>query len=269
MPTLWEVISNLAKLAPLSYAPPGDITGVAVGISDLTKQKRIRLTSAAVSLDVTIPVILKCGELNATLLISHRPPLLSSHSKITGLSHLLLQHLLKRGITVYVVHNNWASVDGGMNDVLAHALGFKVIDVFNVTMNGMNLPRGRVCSVPKESSLKTLVQHISKRLETPFLNYVGNPDNEVEKLAIVSGNGIRTDWLELAWEQGIDTYLTGSLTHELAIQASQLKIKIIAVPQVATEIPGMSRLTQILRVEHPKVNFNFIEPILPYSTFIP
>jgi dinuclear metal center YbgI/SA1388 family protein len=268
MATLWQVISKLRKLAPSMYVPNDDVDGVILGISDIAKQKRVRLTSAAVCIDITIPVVIQCGELGASLLVAHRSPLSMPQSRLTGVPQLLLRHMLKQNITVYITHYNWAIVDGGMNDVLAHTLGFKVNDVFNIPINGNIMPLGRACSVPKETSLKSFIQYVSKRLNVPSTNYVGNLDEEIERLVIVAGKGITPEWLHLAWEQGYDTYLTGHFTHEIAIQASQLKMKVVAIPQVTTEVPGMSRLTQILRAEHPQVTFNFMEPSLPYSTLL-
>ncbi len=269
MVTLWEIISNLKKLAPAMYVPKDDIDGVILGVSDETKQKRVRISTAAICIDITLPTILRATELGASLLVAHRSPFTPLKSRFTGLPQLLLQHLLKRKITVYITHYNWAMVDGGMNDVLAHTLGFKVIDVFKVPIQGDLHPLGRACSVPKETSLKAFLHYIAKRLQIPSINYVGNLDDEVEHLVMVTGEGITPDWLHLAWERGYDTYLTGNLTHELATQANQLKLKLVAVPQISTEIPGMSRLTQILRVEHPKVTFNFLEPSIPYSLHLP
>ncbi|MHA2426586.1 MAG: Nif3-like dinuclear metal center hexameric protein [Candidatus Hermodarchaeia archaeon] len=268
MTSLWEVISNLRKLAPKMYVPKGDVDGVILGVGDESKQHRVRVSAVDVCVDITLPVIIKANEHKASVLVAHRSPFPQFTSNLTGLPQLLLQHLLKRNITVYIVHHNWAMVDGGMNDVLAHTLGFKVNDVFKVPLHGDVHPLGRGCEVPKETNLKMFIQYISKRLKVPKIDYVGNPDDEVERLVMVSGKGITPEWLHLAWEQGYDTYLTGHLTHELAIQASQLKIKLVALPQTTTEIPGMSRLNQVLRVELPKVTFNFIEPTLPYSTLL-
>ncbi len=268
MATMREVISNLSKLAPKTYVPDGDVDGVILGLSDVAKQQRVRLSMAAVCIDVTVPTVIQCGELNANLLIAHRSPFPKSLSRFTGLSQILLQHLLKRNITLYIIHYNWAIVDGGMNDVLAHTLGFKVNDVFQVPINGAIFPLGRICSVPKETSLKAFIQYVARRLKIPSINYVGNLDDEVKQVVIIAGKGITHEWLQIAYEQGYDTYLTGYFTHELANHASQLKMKLIVVPQIATEIPGMSHLTQILKVEHPQVTFNFIDPTLPYSTFI-
>ena len=266
--TLWEIVSHLAKLAPYYYVPPGDTDGVQVGISDEAKQKRVQVAAAAVCLDVTVPVVVRCGDLGATLLIAHRSPFSQPIRRLTGLAHMVLQQLLKRNITVYVLHHSWATVDGGLNDVLAHALGFEVIDVFRTPIGGSVIPLGRACRVPKETTLKALIQHVLKRLQPSSVNYVGNLDDEVERLVLVAGDGINADWLQLAWEGGFDTYLTGTLNHELATQASQLKLKIVAASQAATEIPGMSRLTQILRVEHPQTNFTFIEPPPVFYTFL-
>jgi dinuclear metal center YbgI/SA1388 family protein len=226
------------------------------------------MSAVDVCVDITLPVIVRASEHKATLLIAHRSPFASTKGNFTGLPQLLLEHLLKRKTTVYIAHYNWAMVDGGMNDVLAYALGFKVNDVFRVPLLGGIHPVGRACAVPKETNLKAFIQYVSKRLKVPSIDYVGNFDDEVQRLVIVGGKGITSEWLHLAWEQGYDTYLTGHMTHELATQAGQLKIKLVAVPQLATEIPGMSRLTQILRVECPKVTFNFTEPTFPYSTLL-
>ncbi|MDO8056934.1 MAG: Nif3-like dinuclear metal center hexameric protein, partial [Candidatus Hermodarchaeota archaeon] len=208
------------------------------------------------------------SEFGAGILIAHRSPFTKALRHFTGLSQLLLQHLLKRNMTVYIAHYAWAIVDQGMTDVLAHTLGFKVNDVFKVPIYGSVYPLGRVCFVPKETNLRSFIQYITKRLKIPSLTYVGNLEDEVKRLVVVPGKGITTEWLQLAKDQGYDTYLTGHITHELAVEASQLKMKLVAVPQTSTEIPGMSRLAQILRVEHPKVNLNFIEPSIPYSTYL-
>ncbi|MFX0168849.1 MAG: Nif3-like dinuclear metal center hexameric protein [Candidatus Hodarchaeota archaeon] len=268
MATLWEVVTHLEKLVPSMYVPNGDVNGVILGTSDINKQKRIRLSAAAICVDITVPTIIKSSELGAGLLIAHRSPFPKTTTHFTGLSQLLLQHLLKRNLTVYIAHYAWAVVDQGMTDVLAHTLGFKVNDVFKVSIDGDILPLGRVCAVPKETNLKTFIQYIAKRLRIPSLTYVGKLEDEVDQLLLMTGKGITEDWLRLAKEQGCDTYLTGHITHELAMQASQLKMKLVAVPQISTEIPGMSRLTQILRVEHPKVTFSFLEPSIPYSTIL-
>jgi dinuclear metal center YbgI/SA1388 family protein len=268
MATLWDIITHLQKLAPRTYVPAGDTDGVILGVSDVSKQKRVRLSAAAVCVEITIPTIVKGGKLGAGLLIAHRSPFWRTSTHFTGLSQLLLQHLLKRNMTVYIAHYAWAVVDQGMTDVLAHTLGFKVNDIFEVPINGSLHPLGRVCTVPKETNLKTFIQYITKRLKIPSLTYVGNLEDEVEHLVVVPGKGVTTEWLQLAKDQGYDTYLTGHITHEIATLANQLKMKLVAVPQTSTEVPGMSRLTQILRVEHPKVNFSFIEPSIPYSTFL-
>lgn len=268
MATLWDIITHLQKLVPSMYVPEGDVNGVILGVSDVTKQKRVRLSAVAVCVEITVPTILKSNELGAGLLIAHRSPFPKASTHFTGLPQLLLQHLLKRNITVYIAHYAWAIVDQGLTDVLAHTLGFKVNDVFTVPINGSMHPLGRVCAVPKETNLKKFIQYITKRLKIPSLAYVGNLEEEVEQLVVVPGKGITTEWLQLAKEQGYDTYLTGHITHELATQASQLKMKLVAIPQTSTEIPGMSRLTQILRAEYPKINLNFIEPSIPYSTFL-
>lgn len=269
MVSLRSILSSLDMLAPPQYTPPGDISGVQVGVSDAEGQERLHVSKVAVCLDVTIPVVLRCAEIGASLLIAHRSPFSRPLTRITGLPRILLQHLLQRKITLFVAHYNWAAVDGGLNDTLAQVLGFDVIGVFEPPVAGSRIPLGRVCQVPKETTVKVLLQHVAKRLDAPFISYVGSLDDEVERLVLVAGDSANSEWLHLARERGYDTYLTGVINRKLAIQARQLKIKLVAPPQHTTETPGMRRLTQILRVEYPQVEFTFIEPTLPYDTYVP
>ncbi|MFX1342632.1 MAG: hypothetical protein ACFFAL_08025, partial [Promethearchaeota archaeon] len=67
MGTLRAVIANLEKLAPPTFVPDGDASGVILGVSDVEKQKRVRLSTVAVCVDITIPVIIQCGEQGASL----------------------------------------------------------------------------------------------------------------------------------------------------------------------------------------------------------
>lgn len=268
MTTLWSILATLSKLAPDTFRPPGDAYGIQCGVGDEAGQKRLKISAAAVCLDVTIPVIIKAGELGATLLIAHRSPINQPIAKLTGYPYLLFQQIVKRKVNISALHYSWAAVEGGLNDTLAEVLGFNVSGIFETEINGKIIPLGRICQVPKETTLKAFSQYVAKRLDVPALTYTGNPNDEVENLVMVAGDGLTPERLNNAWEKGYDTYLTGMLTHELATQARQLKVKIVAVPQAATEAPGMRRLTQILRVKHPRINFTFIEPLIPYSTFI-
>ena len=74
MTTLFEVISNLRKLAPAMYVPTNDIDGVILGVSDESKQHRIRISTVDVCLDITLPVVVQAHEHKASLLIARRSP---------------------------------------------------------------------------------------------------------------------------------------------------------------------------------------------------
>jgi len=53
-------------------------------------------------------------------------------------------------------------------------------------------------------------------------------------------------YIELASEKGVDLLLSGDLTHPGSILARQLGITLVDATHQATEVPGLTRLCQLI-----------------------
>ncbi|MBP6964670.1 MAG: Nif3-like dinuclear metal center hexameric protein [Armatimonadetes bacterium] len=119
---LKDIIPILEEIAPPHYAQEGDSIGLQIGDPDAD------VSSIVVSVDVTPEVVRECARRSADLLITHHPlispnwqPLPSVRLDVYPQS--LVYQLINSGIALYVMHTNYDSADGGINDTLAEKLG--------------------------------------------------------------------------------------------------------------------------------------------------
>jgi dinuclear metal center YbgI/SA1388 family protein len=113
------VIQLMERLAPKHYAVPDDKIGLQLG----TVQKEIR--KVLVALDVTEEVVDEAVHEQVDLIIAHHAiiyrPL--AHIQTDTPMGRLYEKLIKHDIAVYIAHTNLDVADGGINDMMAEALG--------------------------------------------------------------------------------------------------------------------------------------------------
>lgn len=113
------VIQLMEQLAPRHYAVPDDKIGLQLG----TLQKEIR--KVLVALDVTDAVVEEAIQTGADLIIAHHAiifrPLASLQTDTPA--GRIYERLIKHDIAVYIAHTNLDVADGGINDMMAEALG--------------------------------------------------------------------------------------------------------------------------------------------------
>lgn len=115
------VIQILEELAPKHYAMPDDKIGLQLG----SLNREIR--KVLVALDVNEQVVEEAIEEGVDLIIAHHAiiyrPL--SHLQTDTPAGWLYARLIKHDIAVYIAHTNLDVADGGINDMMAGALGLK------------------------------------------------------------------------------------------------------------------------------------------------
>jgi dinuclear metal center YbgI/SA1388 family protein len=116
------VIQLFEELAPKHYAMPDDKIGLQLG--SLNKEIRKIL----VALDVTDEVVEEAIREGADLIIAHHAIIYRPlpHLQTETPAGKLYEKLIKHDIAVYVAHTNLDVADGGINDMLAEALGLTV-----------------------------------------------------------------------------------------------------------------------------------------------
>ncbi|ALS21325.1 MULTISPECIES: Nif3-like dinuclear metal center hexameric protein [Paenibacillus] len=118
------VIGLMEELAPKSYAVEGDRIGLQIG----TLQKDIR--KVLVALDVTEEVADEAIREGADLIIAHHAIIYRPlpHIQTDTPAGRLYEKLIKHDIAVYIAHTNLDVADGGINDMMAEAIGMTVTE---------------------------------------------------------------------------------------------------------------------------------------------
>ncbi|WP_046178778.1 Nif3-like dinuclear metal center hexameric protein [Domibacillus tundrae] len=119
MPNGHEIIQMFERFSPKSYAMDGDKVGLQIG--RLNKP----CGRVMIALDVLESVVDEAIEENIDLIIAHHPmiyrPLGSIQTEQTA--GRVIEKLIKHDIAVYAAHTNLDVARGGVNDLLASALG--------------------------------------------------------------------------------------------------------------------------------------------------
>lgn len=159
---------------------------------------------------------------NDTLIITHHPPLFEPETP------------------TYVIHSNWDIIDGGANEALADALNLKIIDYFDEKTK-----IGRICK--SDYSFRQLKEHISDRFEDARTVNGLADDEELGKVGIISGFGLKNpEYIQLACDKQLDLLISGDLTQETAILAINLRLALIDLGHHESEVPGLYALKELL-----------------------
>ncbi|MEI7026712.1 Nif3-like dinuclear metal center hexameric protein [Paenibacillus sp. y28] len=113
------VIQLFEEFAPKAYAEPDDKIGLQVG----SLQKEIR--HVLITLDVTMEVVEEAIREQVDLIIAHHAVIFRPlpHVQTDTPAGRLIEKLIKHDIAVYIAHTNLDVASGGVNDLMAEALG--------------------------------------------------------------------------------------------------------------------------------------------------
>ncbi|TAA66257.1 Nif3-like dinuclear metal center hexameric protein [Planococcus salinarum] len=125
IPNGQQIIEEFEKWSPKYLAMEGDPIGLHVG----TLNKKVE--RVLVTLDVNEAVVDEAIAKGAELIIAHHPPIFRPLKTLqTDFSQgALLEKLIKHDIAVYAAHTNLDVAEGGVNDLLAKALGLQNTEV--------------------------------------------------------------------------------------------------------------------------------------------
>lgn len=116
-----EVIQLFEQFSPKAYAMEGDKIGLQIGALKRPVQ------NVLVALDVNEEVVDEAIAKNAQLIIAHHPPIFRPLQKIVTDTPAgrIIAKLIKHDVAVYAAHTNLDVAVGGVNDLLADALGLQ------------------------------------------------------------------------------------------------------------------------------------------------
>ena len=253
MRTIGEILSYLAKLAPLETKLDFDNVGLLAGDPEW------EVSTVLLSLDITSQVIREASALSAGLVISHHPLFFSLNSATpdnAGGKHTL--ELLTRRIGAICMHTNLDAANGGVNDALAKSLGLLDTQAFEPE----NI--GRIGHLRKPMTLNAFLPVICSALRCEGLRYTEG-ENPVFQVAV--GGGSCGSMLEDAAASGADTFVTADIKHDVFLRAAELGINLIDAGHFHTENVVIPVLAEYLSVGFPELTVRISAHTAPIRFF--
>ncbi len=128
--------------------------------------------------------------------------------------------------------------------VAAHPYEEVAYDVHPLVRGG-TVGLGRLGRLPRPTRLGELADRIRAELPAPHLRAAGDPQREVERVAVVGGAG--ASLIAAARGAGADVLVTGDLKHHEVLDALELGLALIDAGHHATEAAAMPAWIERLR----------------------
>ncbi|MCC8099534.1 MAG: Nif3-like dinuclear metal center hexameric protein [Clostridiales bacterium] len=251
MTTVRDVFLFLDKMAPFSLQESWDNSGLLVG------HEAQEVTSIFVSLDITEETIQEAAACGAELMVSHHPVIFHPAKTLTdrqldGDGKILLS-LVEHHMAAICCHTNLDSVEGGVSDALAKALGLvRVEQLAPMGVDCYDRPYGigRIGELPEPLPFDRFLAMVRDALLPNGLRYVAG-SRVVRRVAV--GGGACGSMMEDAVRAGCDTFVTSDLKYNDFLSAAALGLNLVDAGHFPTENPVTEVLAHWLAEAFPAV----------------
>lgn len=228
-----QVLNILEQWAPRKLAEDWDNPGLLLGSPEQV------ISKIMTCLDVSDEAVAAAEARGVQLIVAHHPLIFRGIRKIrTDLSDgARLQRLLRADIAVIAAHTNLDSAPGGVNDVLAQAIGLVDIEGFGEEReaSGITGTLGRVGRLATPLPVREFARQVKAALPCNALRLVEAGEHRVKKVALCSGSG--AEFIAKAALIGADAYVTGDVKYHEAQQAREFGIHLLDAGHFGTEFP--------------------------------
>ncbi|MCD8160058.1 MAG: Nif3-like dinuclear metal center hexameric protein [Clostridiales bacterium] len=251
MTTVKDIYNFLDKMAPFSLQESWDNSGFLVG------HESREVTSVFVSLDITEDTVQEAAACGAELMVSHHPVIFHPAKTLTdrrldGDGKILLS-LAEHHMAAICCHTNLDSVEGGVSDALAKALGLVRVEQLHqagVDCYGRPYGIGRIGEPPEPVPVEKFLTLAKEALHSNGLRYVSG-SRMVRRVAV--GGGACGSMMEDAVRAGCDTFVTSDLKYNDFLSAAALGLNLIDAGHFPTENPVTEVLARWLTEAFPAV----------------
>jgi putative NIF3 family GTP cyclohydrolase 1 type 2 len=229
-----------------------------------------RVTGIAVTMMATLDVLQRAVAKGDNLVVTHEPTFYNHYQdKPEGMEESDPVWMEKRafiekhGLVVWRLHDHWhmRKPDGILAGVV-HALGWE---------RYQSAANQNLFTIP-ETTVEKLAAEVAKRLDTPVMRVVGNPEMRVTKIALNPGyTGFVRETRALEMDN-VEVLLVGETreweTVEYAADAvTEGKRKaLIVIGHVPSEQPGMEECARWMRMFVKDVRVEFVPTAQPFWT---
>jgi putative NIF3 family GTP cyclohydrolase 1 type 2 len=228
-----------------------------------------RITGIAVTMMATLDVLQRAAAKGENLVITHEPTFYNHLDRPEGMDESdavwkeKRAFIEKNGLVVWRFHDHWHSrKPDGILAGMVQALAWEKYQ---------SAENPHLFTMP-ETTLEKLAADVAKRLETPVLRVVGNPEMKMTKVALSPGSaGFQRETHALEMEN-VEVLLVGETreweTVEYAADAvTEGKRKaLIVIGHVPSEQAGMKECARWLRTFVKNVPIEFVATKQPFWT---
>ena len=241
MPTVRQIEAALFELAPREGTMEWDNVGHLLG--DPAQE----VARCMVALDITHAVAEEAIAAGCRLIVSHHPIMNCKWSQVQTVRDdtfqgSLLTRLLRANVSAICMHTNLDCAEGGVNDVLAQALGIRNPERF--TSEGVCRCGWRA----EPMALPEFVRFVSRTLSCNGVRYAG-AGKPVHRVAV--GGGACGEFEDAAISAGCDTFVTSDLSYHQFVDAKVKGINLIDAGHFPTENPICGTLVSFLTGRFP------------------
>jgi len=234
--TIRELYAFLEEKMPRALSCDWDNDGLMVCPDDTKEVRRV-----LVALDITAAVAEHAIKEGYDLVVSHHPlifhPLKSVAVGETIANKVI--RLLTSGVCAMSFHTRLDAVGGGVNDVLANAVG--LCDVTPFGKDGEEI--GRIGNLPQSMTLKNFAALVKDATGAKYVQ-ISDGGKLVSRVAVLGGGGAGESGAAAA--AGADTYLTGDLRHDQLTEAPERGMNLVQGGHFFTENLVCERIRELL-----------------------
>ncbi len=241
MITVADIMNFMETLAPHCLKMDWDNVGLNCG----SKQAPVR--RILVALDPFEHVCQEAVDCKADLLVTHHPLIFRPWPMVTDDAAITrgLMNLVRHGISHFCAHTNLDCAEGGVNDVLAAALGLKQVTTVPNDAHGMLR-----CGEVEDQELSAFLEFVKNTLHCDGLRYC-NSGKKVHKVAV--GGGGCAGGLYDAICAGCDTFVTSDVKYNEFWDAYEQGLNLIDAGHFHTENPVVMAVAEKIAARFPEI----------------
>ena len=220
--TVKELYERLSERYPAAYSAEWDHDGLLCCPDPDVTVRRVLCT-----LDVTEAAVEAAIAGGANVILSHHPLIFHPLAAVTAQDPVgrRVIRLIGAGISHLAFHTRADAAPGGVNDLLAKAVGLDEVLTF---ADGL----GRIGTLPASCTAEAFAAFVAKALGAPTV-ILGDAGRPVRRVAVLGGSG--KSEIGAAIAAGADTFLSGRLSYESINEARELGINLLEAGHFYTE----------------------------------
>ncbi|MFX0142685.1 MAG: Nif3-like dinuclear metal center hexameric protein [Candidatus Hodarchaeota archaeon] len=265
---LKDLLTN--KLSPKAFRLNSETYGLHL---DRLRNNKI-IKKVMLTIDLTLEAIHFALKNKVGLIISHHSLINNPINKFNQDIMDKLFLLSKYPISIFILNSTFIAAEGGVSDTLVNVLFLKLEDVLEIkNNNGKRVPIGRICSIlnyPNEQApftLEDLIKRIKRNLNLKSVPFVGDLGRTITKICIIGGDISNIKLIKKIVNIRCDCYISGKINYFEAILARDLGLNLIEISHYKNEILAMKKLSNVLSLEFPQVEFLFFDSKDPIKTY--